>query len=170
VNAIEELSRQVQWLHGLSDHERGTTVNVGIVSGGTKRNVVPAFAQAEIDLRVSTMAEAGRVLHQILGAQARLPGARVRMSGGLNRPPMERTPTIVSAFERAREIGQTVGLDLEEGSTGGGSDGNFTAAIGAAAIDGLGCVGDGAHADTEHIVIEQLPRRTALLAALLASL
>lgn len=170
ISAIEELARQVQWLHGLTDLDRGTTVNVGVVAGGSKRNVVAADARAEIDLRVTSMAEADRVVTQILQAQPILPGASVRVTGGLNRPPMERTPTIVAAFERAREIGAEMGLELLEGSTGGGSDGNFTAALGVATIDGLGCPGDGAHADTEHILAGALPERTALLAALLCRL
>ncbi|RIK35474.1 MAG: carboxypeptidase, partial [Chloroflexi bacterium] len=170
ISAIEELARQVQWLHSLSDANSGTTVNVGVVSGGTKRNVVAASAYAEIDLRVTSLAEADRVVPLILSAQPHLPGATVRVSGELNRPPMERTATIVAAFERAREIGRGVGLELVEGSTGGGSDGNFTAALGVATLDGLGCPGDGGHADHEHILVSELPGRTALLTALLAEL
>lgn len=170
ISAIEELARQVQWLHSLSDATSGTTVNVGVVSGGTKRNVVAASAYAEIDLRVTSLAEADRVVPLILSAQPHLPGATVRVSGELNRPPMERTATIVAAFERAREIGRGVGLELVEGSTGGGSDGNFTAALGVATLDGLGCPGDGGHADHEHILVDELPGRTALLTALLAEL
>jgi glutamate carboxypeptidase len=170
VSAIEELARQVQRLHALTDYERGTTVNVGVVQGGTKRNVVAAEASALVDLRVTTMAEAERVVPLILNAEPSVAGASVRVEGGLNRPPMERTPAIVAAFERAREIGRGVGLELEEGFTGGGSDGNFTAALGVPTLDGLGCIGDGAHADHEHILLEALPSRTALLAALLAQL
>lgn len=170
VSALEELARQIQWLHSLTDYGRGTTVNVGVASGGTKRNVVAADATAEIDLRVTSLAEADRVVPMILGATPKLPGTTVRVTGDLNRPPMERTDAIVSAFERARDIGRSVGLKLSEGSTGGGSDGNFTAAIGTATLDGLGCIGDGAHADTEHIIVSQLAPRTALIAALLAGL
>jgi glutamate carboxypeptidase len=170
ISAVEELARQVQFLHSLTDYERGTTVNVGIVSGGTKRNVVAAEASAEIDLRVTTLAEAERVVPIIMNARPFLDGATVQVSGDLNRPPMERTATIVKAFERARDIGRTIGLELTEGSTGGGSDGNFTAAIGAATLDGLGAIGDGAHADTEHIIVTQLGSRTALITALLAEL
>ena len=170
VSALEELARQVQWLHGLTDYKRGTTVNVGVASGGTKRNVVAAHASALIDLRVTTMAEAERIVPLIMRAKPFVKGATVTMTGGLNRPPMERTETIVAGFERAREIGRTVGLELEEGSTGGGSDGNFTAGVGAATLDGLGAVGDGAHADTEHILVSRLAPRTALITALLAEL
>jgi glutamate carboxypeptidase len=170
VSAIEEMARQVQWLHSLTDYERGTTVNVGVVEGGTKRNVVAAEASALIDLRVTTLAEAERVVPQILGMQPSLAGTILSVEGGLNRPPMERTPAIVAAFERARLIGEDLGLDLQEGFTGGGSDGNFTAALGVPTLDGLGCIGDGAHADHEHIIVPALPERTALLAALLAHL
>jgi glutamate carboxypeptidase len=170
VSAIEELARQVQWLHALTDYERGTTVNVGVVSGGTKRNVVAAQASAEIDLRVTTLAEAERIVPMILARSNELEGTTVRVEGGMNRPPMERTPAIVAAFERAREIGRTVGQDLTEASTGGGSDGNFTAAIGVPTLDGLGCPGEGGHADTEHILLARVADRTALVTALLVNL
>ena len=170
ISAVEELARQVQWLHGLTDYDAGTTVNVGVVSGGTKRNVVAAHAYAEIDLRVTSSAEADRVVPRILGAQPMVEGTTVRVTGDLNRPPMERTPAIIAAFERAREIGASIGQRLNEASTGGGSDGNFTAAIGATTLDGLGCPGDGGHADTEHILVAELAPRTALVTALLAGL
>jgi glutamate carboxypeptidase len=167
VSAIEELARQIQWLHGLTDYERGTTVNVGVVQGGTKRNVVAAHASAEIDLRVRSMAEAERVVPEVLSAAPFRNGTTVTVTGELNRPPMERTPQIVAAFERAREIGRSIGQELSEASTGGGSDGNFTAAIGTPTLDGLGCPGEGGHADTEHILVSKVADRTALIAALL---
>ena len=170
VNAVEELARQIQRLHALTNYDTGTTVNVGLVHGGSARNVVPASAIAEIDLRVSTMAEAERVLPTIMDTTSLVPGTTVHIEGGLNRPPMERTPQIVAAFERAAAIGAEIGQQLFEGSTGGGSDGNFTAAIGVPTLDGLGCPGDGAHADTEHILLSELPGRTALIAAVLAGL
>lgn len=170
ISALEELARQIQWLHSLTDYERGTTVNVGVASGGTKRNVVAAHAEALIDLRVSSMTEATRVEPLILAARPLLEGTSVTVTGGLNRPPMERTPAMISAFERAKTIGAMIGQDLLEGSTGGGSDGNFTAAIGVPTLDGLGCVGDGAHADHEHINLAELPPRTALITMLLANL
>jgi glutamate carboxypeptidase len=170
VSAIEELARQIQWLHGLTDYERGTTVNVGVIDGGTKRNVVAAEASALIDLRVTTMAEADRIVPIIQGASPSLPGAGIAVEGELNRPPMERSPHVLAAFERAREIGARIGLDLKESSTGGGSDGNFTAALGVPTIDGLGCPGDGAHAESEHIQVAKLAPRAALIAALLAEL
>lgn len=170
VSAILEMAKQIEYLHGLTDFSLGTTVNVGVVAGGTRPNVVAARAVAEIDLRVTTMAEAERTVSAILGVQPHLAGASVVMEGGMNRPPMERTDAIVAAFQRAREIGASLGLDLSEASTGGASDGNFTAAIGATTIDGLGCLGDGAHADHEHISIKGLVERAGLLAALLTQL
>jgi glutamate carboxypeptidase len=170
ISAIEEMARQVQWLHSLTDYDAGTTVNVGVVSGGTKRNVVAAHAEALIDLRVTSLAEADRIVPLILGATSRVKGTRVMVDGELNRPPMERTDAIAAAFQRAREIGATIGLDLEEASTGGGSDGNFTAAAGVPTLDGLGCNGSGGHADDEHIEVDRIDERSALIAALLVNL
>jgi glutamate carboxypeptidase len=170
VSAIQELANQIQYLHGMTDFALGTTVNVGVVSGGTARNVVAAEATALIDLRVTTMAEADRVVKSILSAEPRLPGSTLRVEGGLNRPPMERTNKIAAAFQQVRAAGQRLGLQLSEASTGGGSDGNFTAAIGATTIDGLGCTGDGAHAEHEHISLDGFVERTALLTELLSTL
>ena len=170
ISAIQELANQIQYLHGMTDFNLGTTVNVGVVAGGTKRNVVAAEASALIDLRVTTMAEADRVVKSILSAQPRLQGTKVHVEGGLNRPPMERTDRIAAAFQQVRAVGQRLGLQLSEASTGGGSDGNFTAAIGATTIDGLGCTGDGAHAEHEFISLNGFVERTALLTELLATL
>ncbi len=170
ISAIQELANQVNYLHSLTDFSLGTTVNVGVVGGGTRPNVVAEEAWARVDLRVATMAEAERVVAAILGSRPWLPGAEVVIEGGLNRPPMERTPVILAAFERAREIGRAIGLELTEAATGGASDGNFTAALGVPTIDGLGCPGDGGHAEHEHIRISGLIERTALLIALLHEL
>lgn len=170
ISAVEELAHQIQWLHSLTDYDRGTTVNVGVITGGTKRNVVAAHAQALIDLRVMSMVEADRIVPMILNAQPHDARTSLKIEGELNRPPMERTDAIATAFERAREIGATVGLDLAEASTGGGSDGNFTAGIGVPTLDGLGCIGDGAHSDNEHIEVDKIDQRAALITALLAGL
>lgn len=170
VNAIVELAHQVLKVQEIVDWDRGTTINVGLVRGGSTTNVVPATAEAKVDVRVSTLAEADRVDRAIRSLQPVLPGARLNIDGRLNRPPMERTPAIADLFSKAREIGKTLGLDLEEGSTGGGSDGNFTAAVGLPTLDGLGPLGGGAHAAHEHIRIESMPERAALLAALLMGL
>ncbi|MCS7050418.1 MAG: M20/M25/M40 family metallo-hydrolase, partial [Thermomicrobium sp.] len=166
-SAIQELANQIRYLHSLSDPHRGTTVNVGVVGGGTRSNVVAAEAWAQVDVRVATQAEAERVCAAVLGARPWLPGATVVVQGGMNRPPMERTPAIAAAFERARSIARALGIELTEAATGGASDGNFTAALGVPTLDGLGCPGDGAHAEHEQISIPGLIERTALLAALL---
>jgi glutamate carboxypeptidase len=169
-NAIVELAHQVLRIHDIQDHEAGTTLNVGVIQGGTTSNAVPAQASADIDARVTTTAEARRVERALHSLSPVIPGIWLEVSGGFNRPPMERSPAIAALFEQARGIARTLGLELTEGSTGGGSDGNFTAALGVPTLDGLGVRGGGAHADDEHILVDSLPERTALLAALLREL
>jgi glutamate carboxypeptidase len=170
VNANVELAHQVLKLAALNDFEKGTSVNVGVMRGGTTPNVIPAAAEAEIDVRVWTNAEAERVTSIIRGLAPVLPGAKVRGSGQLNRPPMDLSPVQEKLFERAKAIAASIGLQLSYGAVGGGSDGNFTAALGVPTLDGLGCPGGGAHADDEHIVFDQLSTQVAFLAALLAEL
>ena len=169
VSAIQELARQILTLHDLNDYEAGTTVNVGMVTGGSAVNVVAAHAIAEIDTRAWTQDEADRLEAAIFGLAPVHPEAELRIQGEWNRPPLERTAT-GAIFERAQQIGAQLGLDLQEGGTGGGSDGNFTGALGISTLDGLGMPGNGAHADHEHILIDQLPIRGALLTALLLEL
>jgi glutamate carboxypeptidase len=166
-SAIVELAHQIVRIQELQDLEAGTTLNVGVIQGGTTTNVVPAQASADVDVRASTLAEAERVERSLRSLAPITPGTRLTISGGFNRPPMERSAAIAGLFEQARRIGRALGLELSEGSTGGGSDGNFTAALGVPTLDGLGVRGGGAHADDEHILIESLPERAALLAALL---
>jgi glutamate carboxypeptidase len=170
LSAVLELAHQIVYLQGLADAGQGTTINVGVVRGGTRSNVVPAYAEAEVDVRVWTMAEAGRVTEGIKNVQPHIPGIQLRVQGGLGRPPMERTTASAVLFRRAQEIGRQLGLDLGETSTGGGSDANFTAALGIPTLDGLGAIGDGGHADHEHVLIDSLPERAALLTALLVNL
>ncbi len=170
ISAVRELAHQILQVHALADSSAGTTVNVGVVRGGTTPNVIPAQATAEVDVRVVTADEEHRIEAAFAGLKAVTPGVRLSVQGGFNRPPMERSPQIAALFERVRQIGQTLGLDLEEGSTGGGSDGNFTAAMGLPTIDGLGMPGAGAHAHHEHIEIAAFPERAAFLAALLLEL
>ncbi|HEX9618178.1 MAG TPA: M20 family metallopeptidase [Anaerolineales bacterium] len=170
VSATHELAHQILNLQRLNNPERGTTVNVGVVRGGTRRNVVAARAEAEIDVRVWTLQEAGRFEQAIRDLKPVHPGAILRVRGGFSRPPMERTPLIAGLFSRAQQVGRQLGLDLKESATGGGSDANLTAALGLPTLDGLGAIGDGAHADHEHIQVDPLPVRTALLAALLLQL
>jgi glutamate carboxypeptidase len=170
ISATVELAHQVVKLAALTDFEKGTTVNVGVIRGGTTPNVVPANAEADLDVRVWTTAEAERITGIIHGLAPVLPGAKVRGSGRLNRPPMELTAAQEQLFERARAIAAGVGLDLSHGAAGGGSDGNFTAALGVPTLDGLGCPGDGAHAEHEHIRVDLLEKQVAFLGALLAEL
>jgi len=165
INAIEEMAHQLLAIHALADRVAGTTLSVGTIEGGTATNVVPARAVAQVDTRVWTQAEADRLVQTMAALRPVLPGAEVRVSGGLNRPPLERKAT-AALFRRVQEIGRQLGMELAEGSTGGGSDGNFTGALGIPTLDGLGVPGDGAHADHEHILVDEIPGRVALLAAL----
>jgi glutamate carboxypeptidase len=167
INAIEEIARQVLLLQAMSNEELGTSVTVGVVQGGTRSNVVPAEAAIEVDVRVATNGEASRMTTAIHALQPQLPGARLEIRGAINRPPMERTTDTVRLFELARSIGTEVGIDINEGSTGGASDGNFTSALGIPTLDGLGAVGDGAHAIHEYVDIASLPYRAALIAGLI---
>lgn len=167
INAIEELAYHIPALQKLTDYESGTTINVGTIRGGSASNVVPEHAEMEVDFRISQMAEIDRVVTAVQGLKPILPGARLEVSGGLNRPPMEHNATMVKTFEQARRLAASIGLTLEEGSTGGGSDGNFTAALGTPTLDGMGAVGDGAHAAHEHVVVSSLADRAALLASIL---
>jgi glutamate carboxypeptidase len=169
-SAIVELAWQILAIGRLQNLAAGTTVNVGVVAGGTTANVVPRSASAEIDVRVVSAAEAKRIEAELKALTPVDPDVRLGVTGGLTRPPMERTPAIAALFEQARRIGRKLGIELTEGATGGGSDGNFTAALGMPTLDGLGVRGGGAHADDEHIVIDSLPESAALLAALLLEL
>ena len=170
VSAIEELARLVLDLQALNDPSTGTTVNVGVVSGGTRPNVVSASAVAEVDLRVRTLVEAQRLEEIILGLQPHNPKTRLTVTGGINRPPMERTSGVATMYEIAKRAGAAIGLDLTEASVGGGSDANFVTPLGVPVMDGLGAVGDGAHAVNEHVLLESLPVRSALIAGLIREL
>jgi len=169
-NAIVELAHQILEVAALNDPASGTSLNVGLIRGGTTPNVVPARASAEVDARAVTIAGADAVELALKGLTAATPGTRLTVEGGFNRPPMERSPAVADLFAKARRAGEGLGLDLTEGSTGGGSDGNFTAAVGTPTLDGLGAHGGGAHADDEHVLIDSIPERAALLAALLLEL
>lgn len=169
VNAIEEISRQIVKLQAMTDSARGITVTVGVVQGGTQSNVVPAEAAAEIDVRITSVEEAAQVTQAIRALSADLPGARLEIHGAINRPPMERNSETARLFETARRIAAELGMELKEGSTGGASDGNFTAALGIPTLDGLGAIGGGAHALDEWVDAATLPQRAALIAGLVAS-
>jgi glutamate carboxypeptidase len=168
VNAIEEAANQTLALQRLTNYKTGTTVNVGVIKGGTRPNVVPDECSLEVDIRVLTPAEADSTYEAITSLKPFNPKATVTVSGGLNRPPMPRTEIIASAFAQAQRIGAALGLNLTEGGTGGASDANFVAPLGVPVLDGLGLIGNGAHSEREHIVIKSFPERTALLAALLS--
>jgi glutamate carboxypeptidase len=165
-SAILELSHVVQSLHRLNDLDAGISVNVGMIEGGQRANVVAPEARAVVDVRVPTIADARRIEAAILGIESVTPGAVVEITGSVARPPLEPTPRNRRLWERAVEAGHLLGLDLVEGTAGGGSDGNTTSLY-TATLDGLGAVGDGAHADHEHIELDGLDERAALLALLL---
>ena len=166
-NAIEELAHHILAAQHLTDYAAGTTVNVGVVNGGTRANVVPDEARAEVDFRVASAAEAERLRGWRESRKPVTRGASVAVSGGLNRPPMPRDATMIATFARAQQIAELIGIKLTEGSTGGGSDANFVAPLGVPVLDGLGAQGNGAHSEREHVLIHSLPERAALLAALL---
>jgi glutamate carboxypeptidase len=170
VSAVLELARQTVRLHAMNDVEKGTTVTVGVVHGGTHSNVVPAEAQAEIDLRF-TSSEVGQWLErEILNLKPFDERVELSISGGINRPPLERTEKVEALYERARSVASLLNFDLGEASVGGASDGNFIAAMGVPVLDGLGIEGDGAHAAHEHIFADNIPLRGAILAGLIATL
>jgi glutamate carboxypeptidase len=169
-SAIVELSRQVLEVVKFTDLDRGITVNPGVIQGGTRSNVVAAEASVEVDIRIARVADAGELEKKFSALRSFDPNCRLEISGGLNRPPMERTAGTVRLLEAAQRLAKAIGTDLGESATGGGSDGNFTSALGIPTLDGLGAVGEGAHAAHESIILEQLPRRTALLAGLIATI
>lgn len=168
-SAIVELAQQITRIAGFTRLEEGITVNPGVIRGGTRTNVIAAEAAVEVDIRIARMADAAWLEKQFHSLQPIDPRCRLTVTGGLNRPPMERTEAIAGLFALARELGRTVGMELEESSTGGGSDGNFTAALGVPTLDGVGAVGEGAHAPHESILVDHMTNRAALLAKLVAS-
>lgn len=170
ISAVEEMAHQILFLQGLTDYSKGTTVNVGIASGGNRTNVVAESAQLDIDVRINRLSEAERIQSIIMNAKPHLEGTTLQIEGDVNRPPMERTAQTQQLFHLATECGDELGIRLTEAHVGGGSDGNFTAALGIPTLDGLGAIGDGPHAEYEHILIDQLPLRAALLAALMTRL
>ena len=170
VSAIRELARQIIAVEALHDLDRGVSVNVGVVSGGTRPNVVAEAAHAVVDVRAPSLEDAARIDQAFQALRPILPGARLVVTGGFERPPMERSAGVVALYEHAQAAAAALGQTVAEGGTGGGSDGNFTAALGVPTLDGLGGVGDGAHAIHEHVELDCLVPRTALLAALIARL
>jgi glutamate carboxypeptidase len=169
VNAVHELALQAARLMRLNNSRRGISVNPTIARGGTRSNVIPAEARLTIDLRAETLSDMRRIERQLKTLRPILPGARLSVRGGFSRPPLERRAS-AALFSHARELALRLGFSLDECLAGGGSDGNFTAALGVPTLDGLGAVGEGAHSSDEQVIISALPQRAALLAALLATL
>jgi glutamate carboxypeptidase len=169
-NAIEELARQIQRISSFTDLKKGITVSAGLISGGTRVNVVPAEATATIDVRVARMKDAAVIEKKMRSLRACNRQCRVEVTGGVNRPPLERTAGVAALYAKAVAIARDLGWKLGEAAVGGGSDGNFTAGLGIPTLDGLGGVGDGAHARHEHVLISELPRRAALIAGLIETL
>jgi glutamate carboxypeptidase len=169
-SAILELARLLQTVAGFTDLRVGRTVNPGVISGGTRSNVIAEHAYADVDVRIAKASDAVKVEKLFRSLRCADPACKLEITGGLNRPPMERKPGTVALYKQSRKLAAELGFTLDEAATGGGSDGNFTAALGVPTLDGLGAVGEGAHAAHESVVIEHLVPRTALLAALIADI
>ncbi|HWG19335.1 MAG TPA: M20 family metallopeptidase [Terracidiphilus sp.] len=168
-SALRELARAIETVSGWTDLERGLTVSVGLAGGGSKTNVIPADAWAEVDVRIARKGDRPRMERKFAGLKAVDKRCSLTMSGGINRPPMERTRGTVTLYQRARALAAELGFALDEAATGGASDGNFTSALGVPTLDGMGAVGEGAHARHESIVLEHLAPRTALLAGMMTA-
>ena len=167
-NAIVELARAVEKMSAWTDVKRGLTVSVNVTGGGTKTNVIPAAAWADVDVRMTRKADGPRMERRFASLKPVDRRCAIDVSGGVNRPPMERTRGTVKLFQQARKLAAELGFELQEAATGGASDGNFTSAMGIATLDGMGAVGEGAHAGHESILLEHVAPRTALLAGMLA--
>ena len=167
-SAIRELAHLVESVSGWTDLKRGLTVSVGLAGGGSKTNVIPAEAWAEVDVRIARKADGARIDRKFVTLKPRDKRCSLTITGGINRPPMERTRGTVKLYRQAWSLAAELGFKLDEAATGGASDGNFTSALGIPTLDGMGAVGEGAHARNESIVLEHLAPRIALLAGLLA--
>lgn len=171
INAIKEAARQIVYLESLTDYKIGTTINVGSIKGGGKLNVVPDFAKFGVNVRVSTKKEQKRIDQLIKNLSPYENGIKLKVSGGINRPPMNKSEATEELFEIAQDVAADLDLgELEQAYVGGGSDGNFTASLGIPTLDGLGAVGEGIHAKNEHILASEIPNRSALLCRLLTVL
>jgi glutamate carboxypeptidase len=164
-----ELCRQIDRIAGFVNLERGTTVNPGVICGGTRGNVIAAHASAEVDMRVRKAKDAAALDRKFQALRPIDKRCKITVTGGMNRPPMERSAGVVKLFRTAQKLARDFGIELEESLSGGGSDGNFTAALGVPTLDGLGAVGEGAHAANESLLINRIADRTALLARLVAA-
>ncbi len=169
-SAILELGRQLEKIAAFTDLPRGITVNPGVISGGSRVNVVAAEAKVEVDMRIMRVKDAAVLDRKFRALRPIDKRCTIEVAGGMNRPPLERSPAIVKLFQKARALARELGVELAETAVGGGSDGNFTAALGVPTLDGIGAVGDGAHALHEHILVDRIADRTALLAKLVAAI
>jgi len=169
-SAIVELARQIEVIRKLTNLKQGISVNVGVIRGGTRTNVIAAEAVAEIDARITSASQAKSLDRKLRSLRPFDKHCHIEVSGGINRMPMERSPGVVALYEKARKIAKEVGWALTEAAVGGGSDGNFTAGIGIPTLDGLGAVGDGAHARHEFIYTSELPKRALLVAGMLETI
>ena len=169
-SAVLEMARLVERVSGFTDLSKGLTVNVGVIAGGTRSNVVAAECVVEVDVRIAKAKDAALVERLFRGLKVTDKACRLTVTGGINRPPMERKAGTVALFRLAKKLAAEMGVELEQAATGGGSDGNFTAALGVATLDGMGAVGAGAHAAHEHVVEKHLVERTVLLAGMIAGI
>ena len=169
-SAILEMSRQIQKIHTLNALERGTTINVCTIKGGTTSNVIPENASAEIDVRFTSMEEAERIQNEIKSLQSFDQRVSLELLGDINRPPMERTKSVVALYEKAKSLAESFGYELGETQVGGASDGNFVGALGVPVLDGLGIAGNGAHTNDEYILVSDISNRATLLAKLILEL
>jgi glutamate carboxypeptidase len=167
-SAIVELAKQITKISNFTDLKRGLTVNPGVVHGGTRTNVIAAEAAVAVDVRIAKMKDAALIEKKFRALKPFNKKCKLELSGGINRPPMERTAGVAALYKQAQAVAKELGFKIEEKSTGGGSDGNFTAGLGIPTLDGMGAVGEGAHASHESIVISELPKRAALLAGMIA--
>ncbi|UUZ86666.1 M20/M25/M40 family metallo-hydrolase [Paenibacillus sp. P26] len=170
ISAVQEMAHHILFLHSLTDYELGTTLNVGVARGGSTENVVAEQAELGVDLRISRISEGERISKIIYGLKPHSEGITLQVSGGVNRPPMEKTAGNEQLFRLAQASASELGFPLTEEAVGGGSDGNFTTALGIPTLDGLGAMGAGIHAEHEHVEIDRLPVRVALMAGLLRKL
>ena len=169
-NAILELAHQAVRASALTDLKRGLTVNVGVIRGGIRPNVVPDHAEAEFDVRFRTLADGHRAEEAFHALEPVVPGVSLEVIGGVHYPPLERGPHVVAVYDQARRVAREMGMDLDEVASGGASEASFAAALGVPTLDGMGADGDGAHAVDEHVIVSSLPERAALAAGLIARL
>ena len=169
-SAVHEIARVISTVEGWNDPSRALSVNVGVIDGGSRSNVVAERARAVVDVRIARLADASSIERAFKTLRPADPRVRLEVTGAINRPPMERTAGVAKLYALARNVADQMGIELAEGSTGGASDGNFTAALGVPTLDGLGATGDGPHALDEHVIIKDLPERAALVAGLIRAI